>query len=406
MTPTGQQPIESSLAMRGAADALRAVLLENCVEVYSVDVSDIEFDPYVQMKCQNCINYGSSYRCPPYTPRYHQARHIVERFSNHYLVLMREDRFQWIETQRARHPDYSYKRLVNLASRNWDVTSYWKHHRLMLSIRRFLQQASDGGFVVLGPGGGCRLCRVCAVHQGEPCRRPTEAMASPESWGIDVYGTLIENGIEIEIPPRRVFTRVGFVASNVVVPEARIADGSRSDCTAIGKYSRDAKSVDRLLEELNKIPFAEVVEVQSLNGCEIDLTRCSQCDRNTTWLCDRSFLPSSELEDFLHKRICVVVQLSGRQSFGKRISYLVDICHRCGFYDALAFCSTVCDICDQCSEHGCMLTRKRTMKWGNKLAYRCLGYLGWVSGLEQAPRRQSPLVFLVMSSYVTQPQSR
>lgn len=37
--------------------------------------------------------------------------------------------------------------------------------------------------------GGCRLCERCAKLDGLPCRKPEQALASMESYGIDVYNT-------------------------------------------------------------------------------------------------------------------------------------------------------------------------------------------------------------------------
>lgn len=38
-------------------------------------------------------------------------------------------------------------------------------------------------------GGGCGLCEKCAKVTDEPCRHPDRALASLESYGMDVYNT-------------------------------------------------------------------------------------------------------------------------------------------------------------------------------------------------------------------------
>ena len=38
-------------------------------------------------------------------------------------------------------------------------------------------------------GGGCGLCEKCAKATDEPCRHPDRALASLESYGMDVYNT-------------------------------------------------------------------------------------------------------------------------------------------------------------------------------------------------------------------------
>ena len=37
--------------------------------------------------------------------------------------------------------------------------------------------------------GGCHLCERCAKQDGLPCRKPEQALASMEGYGIDVYNT-------------------------------------------------------------------------------------------------------------------------------------------------------------------------------------------------------------------------
>lgn len=37
--------------------------------------------------------------------------------------------------------------------------------------------------------GGCRVCAKCAKVDNEPCRFPDRALASVESYGVDVYNT-------------------------------------------------------------------------------------------------------------------------------------------------------------------------------------------------------------------------
>ena len=38
--------------------------------------------------------------------------------------------------------------------------------------------------------GGCRFCDRCAKQDGLPCRAPSEALASLEAYGVDVYQTV------------------------------------------------------------------------------------------------------------------------------------------------------------------------------------------------------------------------
>ena len=45
-------------------------------------------------------------------------------------------------------------------------------------------------------GGGCGLCETCAKVTQEPCRHPDRALASLESYGMDVYNTARNAGLK------------------------------------------------------------------------------------------------------------------------------------------------------------------------------------------------------------------
>ena len=45
-------------------------------------------------------------------------------------------------------------------------------------------------------GGGCGLCETCAKATDEPCRHPERALASLESYGMDVYQTTRSTGMK------------------------------------------------------------------------------------------------------------------------------------------------------------------------------------------------------------------
>ncbi|RLG17942.1 hypothetical protein DRN75_02875 [Nanoarchaeota archaeon] len=348
-------------------DILENIFCDNSIEVYHVQSGDILFDPYVQLKCQHCINYGSCFRCPPYTPRFYDASSIVRRYQYHYLILMREDKQQFIHKMQIKHK-YNLKRAVNFASRNWDVTSYWKFHKVIVRIKDILEEMGKK-ILVFGPGGGCRLCRICNVHIKERCKHPSESLPSPESWGIDVYGTLRRLGISIEVPPRKVFTRVGLLCSNSKIDIKTTAVQHRIE------YKRP--DIKRVLDNISNYVGGTLIDIVSLKDYYTEQDLCEGCYKNKLFLCDRTFLPMEYLQEFIDKRKCIVIEFKNKKDLAKSLSEYVDYLHRHGFYDALPFSNYPCNLCDQCSPRGCMLTnQKNPKKFGQKMLFRCIQYLG------------------------------
>ena len=59
------------------------------------------------------------------------------------------------------------------------------HNRLMVELRRGIDGLALPRVLHLGVG-GCRMCEVCAKRTGEPCRHPDLAVASLETYGVNV----------------------------------------------------------------------------------------------------------------------------------------------------------------------------------------------------------------------------
>jgi predicted metal-binding protein len=256
------------------------------------------------------------------------------------------------------------RKAIALISRNWDATSYWRFHKIMLTLKKQV----GGGTIVLGSGGGCRLCRTCGIHLNEPCKHPGESMPSPESWGIDVYSTLLNLEIPIEIPPRRIFTRVGFIATS-----SQIQTLSSED------------SVGRLIPRFRKKPLEEVLESiskQGINVLDVDRAEnyytgmsCDECRYRNIWLCDRSLFPEEILDGYIKNLKIVVVDIE--RKFAYNLTKIADEFHRAGYYDVLKFADNPCNLCKECNTFGChKMKHKRGNKYGFKNAFRCIKYLG------------------------------
>lgn len=64
-----------------------------------------------------------------------------------------------------------------------------EHAQISQRVQAALTPLLPPGFTHLTCG-GCRLCDDCAKRLKQPCRRPGQALASLEGYGVDVYQTV------------------------------------------------------------------------------------------------------------------------------------------------------------------------------------------------------------------------
>ena len=148
-------------------DICNAVCFACFDNVKEISSENIPFQPSLIELCKQnaCGNYGKSYTCPPHIGDTQKLIEEVKNF-NKAIVFQKiysiEDSFD-IEGMNSANADF--KKCVQ------KVNDFCKEN-----IRSYL---------VLGAG-GCRLCKICGVETGEPCRFPQNAIASLESYGIFV----------------------------------------------------------------------------------------------------------------------------------------------------------------------------------------------------------------------------
>ena len=132
-----------------------------------VAVESIVFEPSLVGMCEmnSCGNYGKCYTCPPLVGKTDELIKKAKSFDTA-LVLQKiydiEDSFDIEGMTRANE---NFMKLII------DVNEY-----CMENLERFL---------LLGAG-GCRICSPCGAVDGTPCRFPEKAVASLESYGIQV----------------------------------------------------------------------------------------------------------------------------------------------------------------------------------------------------------------------------
>jgi len=135
------------------------------IEARIISPASVETAGWVRLKCQyGCSGYGSCLTCPPHTPPPDQMRTVLDGYNRALLIHFT--------------PGSKVKATVVALERDIFLRGAWK---------------------AFGLGAGpCYLCKNCALPDGQ-CRHPEDARPSMEACGIDVYTTVHNAGMHIEV---------------------------------------------------------------------------------------------------------------------------------------------------------------------------------------------------------------
>lgn len=184
---------------------------------------DIVFTALAHLKCMNCGMFRRNYHCLA-SPRWRQAKEILSKYNKFYLVYARACNKERIEGLQRSNADRRKegRRTMNdwLVKRNaCNANQVILYSRMKRFLVDFNKEYGNKEMKLFGAGGGCRGCKVCGlikpIKTGEkitPCAKPNESFNAPESWGIDVYMTLRNVGIEFEVIPEMNLINVGLIA--------------------------------------------------------------------------------------------------------------------------------------------------------------------------------------------------
>ncbi len=127
--------------------------------------ADVVTAPWVRLKCQfGCDGYAQCLVCPPYTPIPDEMRKVLD----------------------------SYRRAILI---HFEPRAEVKASVVELEREIFLR----GAWKALGLGAGpCYLCENCTLKVGT-CRHAERARPAMEACGIDVFSTVREAGLPIEV---------------------------------------------------------------------------------------------------------------------------------------------------------------------------------------------------------------
>ncbi len=133
-----------------------------------IPVADVEIDASFRDMCAAnvCGNYGRNWMCPPDAGDIHDL--MAELRTYGYALVY--------QTVSELEDSYDFEGMMDAGVR---------HNRLMVELREKLNGEALARVLHLGAG-GCRMCEVCAKRTGEPCRHPDLAVASLETYGVNV----------------------------------------------------------------------------------------------------------------------------------------------------------------------------------------------------------------------------
>ena len=133
-----------------------------------IPVEDIETDASFRDLCAAnvCGNYGRNWMCPPDAGDIHDHMAALHTYS--YALVY--------QTVSELEDSYDFEGMMDAGV---------AHNRLMMELRRGIDALALPRVLHLGAG-GCRMCEVCAKRTGEACRHPDLAVASLETYGVNV----------------------------------------------------------------------------------------------------------------------------------------------------------------------------------------------------------------------------
>ena len=133
-----------------------------------IPVDAVETDASFRDLCAAnvCGNYGRNWMCPPDAGEIHE---LMARLRTYTFMLV-------YQTVTELEDSYDFEGMMEAGV---------ALNQLMHRLRDQLNGEGLSRVLHLGAG-GCRMCPVCAKRTGEPCRKPDLAVASLETYGVNV----------------------------------------------------------------------------------------------------------------------------------------------------------------------------------------------------------------------------
>jgi len=156
-------------------DIIQFVLDHGAHRAGVVKVAEMPFDAALRAACEvnACGKYGMNYTCPPHVGAIDDLIAKAQGYAD--LVLF--------QTIGQLEDSYDFEGMMDASAVHKAIT------------QTVADKLPVPGCLVLGAG-GCNLCETCGIMTGTPCCEPERALASLESYGINVSQTAALAGMK------------------------------------------------------------------------------------------------------------------------------------------------------------------------------------------------------------------
>ncbi len=162
-----------------------------------INPSAVRYSSEFRKLCEQnkCGYYGKNWMCPPHVGSYGELK---ERAGRYKKGLM----FQTIH------------QIFHSGDRKKYRDAFKAHNEALRKIVKHLQEMYGIEDMLTLGGGPCTYCEKCSALDEEPCRYPDHAVASLESYGIDVGALVTLYGMPYKFE-KDIVTLVGAVFYNL-----------------------------------------------------------------------------------------------------------------------------------------------------------------------------------------------
>lgn len=169
-------------------EKVKAALAEFGVTRYGVvPVSAMVFNEAFRAACESnqCGKYGTNWSCPPGVG---EPAALIERARSFQSGLV-------IQTVWPLEDMFDFDGMM---------AGGQKHNALFRCVVARVVPLLPAGEKLTLSAGACSICDSCTYPEGEPCRLPEKAVASLESYGIDVARLIESSGLAYNNGPNTV----------------------------------------------------------------------------------------------------------------------------------------------------------------------------------------------------------
>jgi predicted metal-binding protein len=152
-----------------------------------ISTSDIQFSEEFRKLCEqnSCGKYETNWMCPPAIESFEEVKAKVLQFSEGVII----------QSVYKLEDSFDFEGMVKAGE---------IHEKIFRSILEYIQLNLPDSNVLALNVGDCKVCKKCTYQDEEKCRFPDKAVASVESYCIDVNALLGSCGLAYNNGPNTV----------------------------------------------------------------------------------------------------------------------------------------------------------------------------------------------------------